>query len=251
MTEKRTGANRISAVKPEVLAQLETGVLETATLTEGLAINMGRLIQAVFPELPSDQIDPAAGVVMRMAQAGAILRAGLSEDALHMAARHASDTVRGWASFAIGQNDSQPPMHRLSAMRPFAADPHFGVREWAWMAVRAIIVAETEASISLLAAWTNDPDPNVRRFASEATRPRGVWAASVPLLRQKPEMGLVILEPLRLDPMHYVEDSVANWLNDAGKDKPDWLRSLLASWHAEGVSARLVARAGRSLKEPT
>lgn len=241
----------MSAVKPEVLAQLEAGRLETATLTEGLAINMGRLMQAAFPELASEQIDPAAGVVMRMAQAGAVLRVGLSAAERLKTICHPSDTVRGWAAFAIGQDDQQPSMQRLSAMRPFAADPHFGVREWAWMAVRAIIVSETEASVALLESWASDPDPNVRRFASEATRPRGVWAASVPLLRQTPEIGLAILEPLRFDPTRYVEDSVANWLNDAGKDRPDWLRTLLVTWQADGVSPRLVARAGRSLKEAT
>ncbi len=251
MSEKRTGANRISALPSETLAQLEAGTVETATLTEGLAIDMRKLMRAAFPDLALEKIDPAAGVVMRMAQAGTILRTGLSADALHTTSSHPSDTVRGWAAFAIGQDNEKPAMARLSAMRPFAADPHFGVREWAWMAVRAIIVAETEASIELLTPWASDPDLNIRRFASEATRPRGVWAASVPLLRKQPEVGLAILAPLRFDAARYVEDSVANWLNDAGKDSPDWLRSLLLEWKADNAGPRLIARAGRSLKEAT
>jgi 3-methyladenine DNA glycosylase AlkC len=238
----------MSAIAPDLLEQLEIGTLETATLTECLAINMRKLMHAAFPNLPSDQIDPALGVVQRMSQAGCILRAGLSETVLNKAVCHPSDTVRGWVAFALGQDIRIPSMQRLSTMRIFAADPHFGVREWAWMAVRAIVVAETEAAIAQLVSWVSDPDPNIRRFASEATRPRGVWAASIPLLRQNPEVGLAILTPLRFDAARYVEDSVANWLNDAGKDRPDWLRSLLDEWQDDGVSTRLITRAGRSLK---
>jgi 3-methyladenine DNA glycosylase AlkC len=250
MIEKRKGANRMSAVQAETLAQLEAGTLETATLSEGLAINMRRLMASAFPALNIAEIDLNAGVVARMAQAGAVLRGRLSAEELLAASKHASDTVRCWVAFAIGQDERIPATERLAAMRRFAADPHFGVREWAWMAVRAIIVADPESAIRQLAPWTEEPDANLRRFASEATRPRGVWAASIPKLRREPELGLLILNPLRQDPTRYVEDSVANWLNDAGKDQPIWLRDLLDKWQKDGVASRLITRAGRSLKEP-
>jgi 3-methyladenine DNA glycosylase AlkC len=250
VTVKRKGAARMSAIPSDVLVALEDGTLETATLTEGLAIQMNNLMRVACPRIAADQIDADAGIVARMAQAGAILREGLSSQQRAQMGRHTSDTVRGWVAFAIGQDPTLSPENRLHAMRPFAADPHFGVREWAWMAVRAIIVAETEMAIKLLAEWTGDSDPHVRRFASEATRPRGVWAASIPKLRKAPGLGLPILEPLRFDPTRYVEDSVANWLNDAAKDQPDWLRALLRTWQQGGVSTRLIARAGRSLKVP-
>ena len=245
---KRIGASKLSALAPAVLAQLEDGTLETATLTEGLAIRMDLLMRAVAPSIPLDQFDMNVGVVARMANAGMLLREYLSAKALDKMARHPSDTVRGWAAFAIGQNTALSGQERIAAMRPFAADSHFGVREWAWLAVRAIMVTETEMAIRVLSAWTLDADPNIRRFASEATRPRGVWAASIPLLRTSPELGLPILSPLRFDPTRYVEDSVANWLNDAGKDKAEWLFALLHKWSNEDVSARLISRAGRSLK---
>ncbi len=245
---KRRGASKISALPPEVLVELEAGTLETATLTEGLAIRMHALMRAVAPSMPLDQFDMNAGIVARMANAGMLFREYLSADALDEMARHPSDTVRGWAAFAIGQNTSLSGQERIAAMRPFAADAHFGVREWAWMAVRAIMVAETEMAIQELTPWAFDADPNIRRFASEASRPRGVWAASIPLLRTSPETGLPILHPLRFDPTRYVEDSVANWLNDAGKDKVDWLVALLNQWTKDGVSARLISRAGRSIK---
>ena len=245
---KRKGASKMSALAPEILEQLEAGRLEIATLTEGLAIRMDVLMRAVAPSIPLDQFDNNAGVVARMANAGMLFRNHLSADALHEMVRHPSDTVRGWAAFAIGQDINISGQDRIAAMRPFAADTHFGVREWAWMAVRAIMVTDTEMAINALAPWALDADPNIRRFASEATRPRGVWAASIPLLRASPELALSILSPLRFDPTRYVEDSVANWLNDAGKDKPEWLVALLHQWSTEGVGARLISRAGRSIK---
>lgn len=240
----RKGARTVASVDPDVLASLEAGIIETANLTEGLAISMARLMAAVAPHVPADAIDPSVGVVARMAQAGAALRVhGLSEEL----ARHASDTVRGWVAFAIGQDVARAPMERLDAIKPYAADAHFGVREWAWMAVRAIIVADPLSSIERLTPWTASGDANIRRFASEATRPRGVWAASIPLLRKAPHHALPILMPLRHDPHRYVGDSVANWLNDAGKDNADWVRMLLSEWQKEGVAPRLINRAARSL----
>jgi len=244
---KRKGSSTVAGVPAETLAGLEEGRLETATLAEALAIRMDRLLAAAVPALAGAGFDTSAGVVARMARAGELLRAGLPADALARLAGHRSDTVRGWVAFAYGQDESRSAAERIDRMRPFAADPHFGVREWAWMAVRGAIVAETETAIGLLTRWTADPDPRVRRFASEATRPRGVWSASIPRLRADPSPGLAILAPLRHDASRYVEDSVANWLNDAGKDNPGWLRGLLAVWESDGVASRLLRRAGRSL----
>ncbi len=239
----RKGARTVATIDPKVLKQLEAGTMETANLTEGLGINMNKLLSAAAPSVTKNSIDAELGIVQRMAQAGQLLRAGKMS-----LAQHPSDTVRGWAAFAIGQDDSIAAPKRLQAMRIFAADLHFGVREWAWMAVRAIVVADPKMAITTLQPWTADKDPNVRRFASEATRPRGVWAASVPLLREQPQLALPLLAALRFDQERYVEDSVANWLNDAAKDQKEWVKEVLHSWSAEGVSDRLISRAGRSLK---
>ncbi len=248
MTSKpRKGARTVASVDPDILAQLEAGAIETANLTEGLAINMGRLLSAVTPSVLATELDLSLGVVQRMAQAGALFRAHLSVSEFDVIAAHPSDTVRGWAAFAIGQDADRPPLERIDAIKPFAADSHFGVREWAWMAVRAIIVDNPIGVIERLTPWTQDSDPNVRRFVSEATRPRGVWAASIKLLRKEPEHAVPILSALRRDQERYVEDSVANWLNDAAKDRPDWVVALLDEWTKDGVAPRLITRAGRSL----
>lgn len=241
----RKGARNVASIDAKVLQQLEAGDLETANLAEGLGINMSKLLASVAPNVPKNALNLELGIVQRMAQAGALLRhhnLSLNE--------HPSDTVRGWAAFAIGQDESISAQKRLTAIRPFAADTHFGVREWAWMAVRAIIVGDPIMAIKTLEPWVSNQSLNVRRFASEATRPRGVWAASIPLLRQEPQLALSILNGLKKDSERYVQDSVANWLNDASKDKPEWVQALLEQWAKENVSEYVISRAGRSLNKP-
>ena len=139
---------------------------------------------------------------------------------------------------------------RFAETRPFADDLHFEVREWSWMAIRPHIAADLDNAISLLAAWTAEPSERRRRFASEASRPCGVWCAHLGALRQSSGTALRILEPLRANPALYVQGSVGNWVIDASKDQPDWVRSLCARWSAVSATyatARICKRALRSM----
>jgi 3-methyladenine DNA glycosylase AlkC len=165
-------------------------------------------------------------------------------------ARHPSDIVRSWAAFAAVTGDNRHFDDHLAAIRAFAADRHFGVREIAWMALRPHIQRQVSAAIELLAAWSHESDANLRRFASEATRPRGVWCAHIEVLKSEPQLGLPILEPLKADSSKYVRDSVGNWLNDAAKSQPQFVKGLCKRWKKASPAAEtayILQKATRSL----
>jgi 3-methyladenine DNA glycosylase AlkC len=243
----------VADIAPARLALLNAGSVASATLTEGLAIDFAQLLAVAVPAIGAARLEQmraqaAAGITRRMALAAQLLLEAQVDLALLQA--HPSDTVRGWACFVIAAQAGWPLPQQLAAMRPLADDGHFGVREWAWLALRPHLAAHLDESISLLAPWTADPSERVRRFACEALRPRGVWCAHIARLKEQPQLALPVLQPLRADPAVYVQDSVANWLNDAAKSGPDWVRSLCAQWlldSANAATVRICKRAQRSI----
>ena len=252
----KKGARRMADVSPELKAELERGTAQTATLVEGLSIDFAVLLQTVFPDAGDavhTAMDSAAreGIIRRMVLAGTLLWSRYGMEGVARCRLHTSDTVRGWGCFMLGAQ-SMPLAKRLDAIRPFADDPHFGVREWAWLAVRPHLAAELGASIMALSEWTQSSSAYIRRFACESLRPRGVWCAHINALKQAPEQALPVLEPLAADPVVYVQDSVANWLNDAAKHQPDWVKAVCVRWQAQypegAATRRICTRALRSLK---
>ncbi len=54
---------------------------------------------------------------------------------------------------------------------------------------------------------------------------------------------------MRAGPARYVQLFVGNWLNDAGKDNPAWVRPLADRWgRADPNTARILARGLRNLR---
>lgn len=115
--------------------------------------------------------------------------------------------------------------------------------------IRPFIERYERASLSLLRKWTRDSNPHVRRLVSEGTRPRLPWAGRLRRFQQDPAPVLALLELLKDDPELYVRRSVANSLNDIGKDHPDVLVEVARRWMTDAGAERkaLVRHALRSL----
>ena len=96
--------------------------------------------------------------------------------------------------------------------------------------IRAFIERYPLQSFELFQQWIKDPNPHIRRLVSEGTRPRLPWASGLRDLQADPAPIVPILEALKDDPELYVRRSVANNLNDIGKDHPQLVYQLLASW---------------------
>ncbi len=240
----RTGAARIALIPPEVLAALNAGLVPTVHLNEFLAVDLRQLAPAVAAQVGLDadaerlrdtlaMLDAFRPVARHAHVARALhdLAAPRADrDAVATAlANHPSDIARSWAAQWVACA-GLPLADALRAVRRFAADPHFGVRESAWMVVRPAVAQDTPAALALLAPWVREADANLRRFAVELTRPHGVWCAPLPDLQARPWLALPLLEVLRADPSAYVRTAVANWLNDASRTQPAWVQSTCAAW---------------------
>ncbi|MGS2720368.1 DNA alkylation repair protein [Paraglaciecola aestuariivivens] len=115
-------------------------------------------------------------------------------------------------------------------------------------AIRPFIQAYPTQAIALFKQWAKDPNLDVRRLVSEGTRTRLPWAKQLPEFIQDPSPVIQLLELLKDDSELYVRRSVANNLNDIGKDHPNLLTEIAARWW-KGANAQrkwLVKHALRS-----
>lgn len=255
---------RVADVPADVLDGLNNGTLATVNLIEFLALDLPRLALRVARDVGLDPAEPGFASALatlpvlkpmkRHARVAlALYQATEAHAEPHRIARalatQLSDTARCWAAQWVGMS-GLPLAGQLRAVERFAADPHFGVREIAWMALRDAVVGAPDEAIELLVPWTASRDENLRRFACELTRPRGVWCAQVEAFKNDPARALPLLEPLKADPSRYVQNSVANWLNDASKSQPAWVAALCERWKEESPTAPtryVIQRALRTL----
>ncbi|WP_289058281.1 DNA alkylation repair protein [uncultured Flavobacterium sp.] len=244
---KRIGARSAKDIPPYVLEQLNKGEIETANLVEWLAVNQTKILENVLRE--SNRMEYLEPILMDIRNlkkqtvntinetigTGILTESILNNDSdiISTISNHKSDLVRCWSAYTIGKKSELTIEEVLEQIQFLAADKHFGVREISWLAIRSNILNNLEKSLEILSEWTSSEDENIRRFATEATRPRGVWCEHIEELKKRPELALKILDSLKSDSSKYVQNSVGNWLNDASKTRPDFVKNLCERWKRE------------------
>jgi len=116
-------------------------------------------------------------------------------------------------------------------------------------AIRRFLIADLDRSLAVIQHWTSSPDEHVRRLASEGTRAFLPWAVRVSALLAAPSSTTTILDALRSDDSEYVRRSVANHLNDLGRQSPGIAVDLAAGWmkHPDANTAWVVRHGLRVL----
>lgn len=244
---KRKGARSTKDIPKDILEQLNLGQIETANLVEWLALDQKHLLENLLKQHKrTDYLKPTLTKIngLKKQTVNTINEAIGTElyqqadqnndkEFLTIMSTHNADLVRCWATYPIGKNENLNIYETLERIQLFASDKHFGVREICWLAVRPKIAKNIKESIEILSKWTKNQDENIRRFTTESTRPRGVWCEHIEKLKQNPELGLPILEPLKSDRAKYVQNSVGNWLNDTSKTQPEFVKELCNRWESE------------------
>lgn len=242
---------------------LSRGWIESKNLVEWLSVDRRILLGILSVELNIDLSPPLRALIedreslspLQLSKRIAIELAALippSDERFKSLEQHTSDVAREWGALMVGHWDSMSFARRLAWIKPFAINPNPGTREIAWMALRAFIAQDPEKTISKLIPWTGSRNERIRRYASEITRPCGVWCTHIDRLKHDPQLGIELLEPLRSDESLYVRNSVANWLNDASKYSPDWVIDITHRWERESPTEQtkyIVKRALRTLRK--
>jgi 3-methyladenine DNA glycosylase AlkC len=142
--------------------------------------------------------------------------------------------LSGWIGWPLGEfvarRGLDDPERALAVLH--ALTQRF-TAEWA---IRPFIERHPALAFATLGRWRRDPSWQVRRLCSEGTRPRLPWGMVLRTLIDDPSPTLPLLQALHDDPNEDVRRSVANHLNDIGRDHPQ----LLAGWierHLPGASA--------------
>jgi 3-methyladenine DNA glycosylase AlkC len=115
--------------------------------------------------------------------------------------------------------------------------------------IRAYLVKYPRETYARLLKWARDENVHVRRLVSEGTRPRLPWAPRLRAFQEDPRPVIELLELLKDDAERYVQRSVANNLNDIGRDHPELAVALCRRWYVDAPPGRawIVRRALRSL----
>ncbi|APU22001.1 DNA alkylation repair protein [Actinoalloteichus sp. GBA129-24] len=216
-------------IGPEVAADLVQAVRAAAPAAPLSALNAAQhaltplplrersdlLRDALITDLPGDY-DHFAGVVR--------------------AARDASPLLRGWmiwpvtsavAAKAIAEGTEEAFDDALALLADLTS------RLSSEFAIRALLDHDLDRALTTIQGWTAAEDVDVRRLASEGTRPFLPWATRVAGILEAPHATLPILTALYRDESDYVRRSVANHLNDLSREQPELVVATAAEWLAD------------------
>ncbi|MFF2189394.1 DNA alkylation repair protein [Streptomyces sp. NPDC058155] len=117
-------------------------------------------------------------------------------------------------------------------------------------AIRTLLRHDLDRALgTVVGDWTGSADADVRRLASEGTRPYLPWSVRVPEILARPGVTVPVLDVLYRDESEYVRRSVANHLNDLSRDHPDVVVHAVRRWldDPDGNTERLVRHGLRTL----
>ncbi len=201
-----------------------------------------RFDRAAFLDTATQGLD-ALSVMARVRHIADALHGALPGDYPHALAvlramgPHVTHAFQG---FALAEYVARYGLHDVDASMEALADlTRHGSAEFA---IRPFLAHDPTRVLAQMRAWAEHPNEHVRRLASEGARPRLPWGTRVPALKDDPTLAAPILERLKADPSLYVRKSVANHLNDIGKDRPDWLVERMAGWSRDDPRTAWIIR---------
>ena len=170
-------------IDSQKLALLNSGQAASSNLGEALAVDFAALMAAAVPDVPASGIDAlraaaGQGVSKKMRLAGKLLYETFGPDGLAPCASHPSDTVRGWACFALALCPARNIEERLEAVRPLADDRHRSAHALMLEAITEYINREEKRSQYLRdgqAAWQHYQETGLHLSAEEVEAWIDTW----------------------------------------------------------------------------
>ncbi|TFB87323.1 DNA alkylation repair protein [Cryobacterium algoricola] len=227
------------------------------------AVALTTAIQAVTPHAPLTALHEATGMLapFSLRERSDLLRDALLADlpgdytsfaATIRAAASGPAPFTGWLIWPVS---TAIAVKGIEAGTDTAFDDALGMlaeltgRLSSEFAIRILLEHDLDRALPVVLGWTASSDADVRRLASEGTRPFLPWARRVPGILAEPTATLPILHALYRDEDEVVRRSVANHLNDLSRQQPELVVATTAAWLADpdANTARLVRHALRTL----
>ncbi len=214
----------------DLLTEQSAGALARAVSTVHGAFDREAFLRRVF-----DADWPARELKQRIRHITVVLHAFLPKDyrvALDIL-RQAMPEVEGLVLWVFTDYVEVYGLDDWEASIP--ALEQFTERMSAEFAIRPFVVRYPERTMAQMLAWAGHDNAEVRRLASEGSRPRLPWGIRLPALQADPSLILPILERLKNDESEPVRRSVANNLNDISKDNPSVVLDVLRRWQTDAT----------------